>query len=124
MDLGKPVRWRIDRANGTASPEAPSICPSFNPARSSISAMPTRCRATAGSLDDALRSATFGLSQWLMQDYGLSLSEVAQVLGSSVQYGVANLAGRSVGVAAKLDKTRLAALVPVAKERSPRRNPR
>ena len=59
-----------------------------------------------------------------MQDYGLSLSEVAQVLGSSVQYGVVNLAGRSVGVAAKLDKTRLAALVPVANERSPRRDPR
>jgi hypothetical protein len=61
----------------------------------------------AGSLDDALRAATTGLTQWLEQDYGLSLSESAQVLGSSVQYVVANLAGRSVGVVAKLEKTRL-----------------
>lgn len=61
----------------------------------------------AGSLDDALRAATSGMVQWLQQDYGLSLSEAAQVLGSSVQYSVANLAGRSVGVAAKIDKTRL-----------------
>jgi len=64
----------------------------------------------AGSLDDALRAATTGLAQWLEQDYGLNLSESAQVLGSSVQYVVANLAGRSVGVVAKLEKTRLAGL--------------
>jgi amidase len=35
----------------------------------------------------------------------LSLSESAQVLGTSVRYSVANLAGRSVGVAAKIDKS-------------------
>jgi acetamidase/formamidase len=64
----------------------------------------------AGSLDDALRAATTGLTQWLEQDYGLSLSESAQVLGSSVQYVVANLAGRSVGVVAKIEKARLASL--------------
>jgi amidase len=61
----------------------------------------------AGSLDDALRAATSGMVQWLRQDYGLSLSESAQVLGSAVKYSVANLAGRSVGVAAKLDKALL-----------------
>lgn len=61
----------------------------------------------AGSLDDALRAATGGMVQWLQQDYGLSLSESAQVLGSAVQYTVANLAGRSVGVAAKVDKSLL-----------------
>jgi acetamidase/formamidase len=64
----------------------------------------------AGSLDDALRAATGGLTQWLEQDYGLTLSESAQVLGSSVQYVVANLAGRNVGIAAKLEKKRLAGL--------------
>ncbi|WP_426745095.1 acetamidase/formamidase family protein [Myxococcus faecalis] len=69
----------------------------------------------AGSLDDALRQATSGLTQWLAQDYGLSLSESAQVMGTSVQYVVANLAGRSVGVAAKLDKARLAPLRPAGK---------
>ncbi|MER2022521.1 MAG: acetamidase/formamidase family protein [Stenotrophomonas sp.] len=61
----------------------------------------------AGSLDEALRAATAGMAQWLEQDYGLSLSETAQVLGSSVSFVVANLAGRSVGVAAKLDKSLL-----------------
>lgn len=64
----------------------------------------------AGSLDDALRAATGGMVQWLQQDYGLTLSESAQVLGSAVEYEIANLAGRSVGVVAKLDKQRLAAL--------------
>jgi acetamidase/formamidase len=62
----------------------------------------------AGSLDEALRAATSGMLQWLQQDYGLSLSECAQVLGSAVRYSVPNLAGRSVGVAAKLDKALLA----------------
>ena len=58
----------------------------------------------AGSLDDALRLATAGMTQWLQQDYGLSLSDSAVLLGSSVQYIIANLAGRSVGVAAKIRK--------------------
>jgi len=69
----------------------------------------------AGSLDDALRAASAGLVQWLQQDYGLSLSECAQILGTSVQYRVANLAGRSVGLAAILDKRLL--------ERLPKKRP-
>jgi amidase len=64
----------------------------------------------AGSLDDALRAATAGLLQWLRQDYGLDAAQAAQVLGSSVRYRVANLAGRSVGLAASIDKARLATL--------------
>lgn len=61
----------------------------------------------AGSLDDALRQATGGMAQWLQQDYGMGLADAAIVLGSAVQYSVANLAGRSVGVAAKLNKNLL-----------------
>jgi len=61
----------------------------------------------AGSLDPALGSATAGLVDWLRKDYALTTSEAAQVLGSAVQYRVANLAGRSVGVAAALDKALL-----------------
>ena len=61
----------------------------------------------AGSLDAALRIATAGMTEWLKQDYGLTLSETAQILGSSVEYAVVNLAGRSVGIAAKLKKERL-----------------
>ena len=63
----------------------------------------------AGSLDEALKQASTGLIQWLRQDYGLSLSEAAQVMGSAVRFTVPNLAGRSVGVAARIDKALLPA---------------
>jgi acetamidase/formamidase len=66
----------------------------------------------AGSLDEALRSATSGMIQWLRQDYGLDPSQSAQVLGTAIRYSVANLAGRSVGVAARVDK----ALLPKSSE--------
>lgn len=66
----------------------------------------------AGSLDDATRAATSGLIQWLQQDYGLSLSEASLVLGGAVEYGIENLAGRSVGVSARLPKSVLVALKP------------
>ncbi|GMV31862.1 MAG: hypothetical protein AMXMBFR59_39870 [Rhodanobacteraceae bacterium] len=69
----------------------------------------------AGSLDDALRAATAGLLQWLRQDYALDAAQAAQVLGSSVRYRVANLAGRSVGLAASIDKAHLATLAATAK---------
>ncbi|TFW20392.1 acetamidase [Massilia arenosa] len=61
----------------------------------------------AGSLDDALKIATAGMIQWLQQAYGLGLQEAAVVLGSSVEYRVVTLAGRSAGLAAKLEKGRL-----------------
>jgi amidase len=64
----------------------------------------------AGSLDDALRAATSGITQWLQQDYGLTLSEVALVLGSAVEYRVVTLAGRNVGVSARLERSRLSRL--------------
>jgi amidase len=63
----------------------------------------------AGSLDEALKSASTGMIQWLGQNYGITLSQAAQVLGTAVQYSVPNLAGRSVGVAARIDKARLPA---------------
>lgn len=63
----------------------------------------------AGSLDEALKSASTGMIQWLQQDYGMTLSQAAQVLGSAMRYSVPNLAGRSVGVAAKIDKALLPA---------------
>ena len=63
----------------------------------------------AGSLDEATRAASTGLIQWLQQDYGLTLSESAQVMGSAVRLTIANLAGRSVGVSARIDKALLPA---------------
>ena len=63
-----------------------------------------------GSLEDSLRAAISGMSQWLEQDYGLTPSEIAQVLGTSVQLNITEVADRNAGVVAKLSKQRLAAL--------------
>jgi acetamidase/formamidase len=63
-----------------------------------------------GSLEDALRAAIGGMSQWLEQDYGLTPSEIAQVLGTSVQLNINEVADRNAGVVAKLSKQRLVVL--------------
>jgi acetamidase/formamidase len=60
-----------------------------------------------GGLEDALRSATAGLAQWLEQDYKLTPSEIAMVLGSSVEYTIGEVADRNAGIAAKIKKDRL-----------------
>jgi amidase len=60
-----------------------------------------------GTLEDALRAATAGLGQWLEQDYRLTPSEIAIVLGSSVEYTISEVADRNAGVVAKLRKDRL-----------------
>jgi acetamidase/formamidase len=61
-----------------------------------------------GTLEDALRSATSGLAEWLEQDYHLTPSEIAIVLGSSVEYTISEVADRNAGVVGKLRKDRLA----------------
>jgi len=63
-----------------------------------------------GSLEDALRTATSGMSQWLEQDYGLTPSEIAQVLGTSAQFSISEVADRNAGIAAKLNKQALQVL--------------
>jgi len=63
-----------------------------------------------GSVDDALRSATASMAQWLMDDYKLTPSEVAQVLGTSSEYKVSEVADRNAGVVLKINKERLQAL--------------
>jgi amidase len=60
-----------------------------------------------GALEEALRAATAGLGQWLEQDYNLTPSEIAIVLGSSVEYTINEVADRNAGVVAKLKKDRL-----------------
>lgn len=60
-----------------------------------------------GSVDAALRAATAGLAQWLEQDYSLTSSEIAMVLGTSVEYAIGEVADRNAGVVAKLRKDRL-----------------
>jgi len=65
----------------------------------------------AGSLDDAFRSATANMAQWLMTDYKLTASEVAQVLGTAAEYKVSEVADRNAAVSAKLNKQRLSTLI-------------
>jgi len=60
-----------------------------------------------GSIEDALQTAVSGMAQWLEQDYGLTPSEIAQVLGTSTQLSISEVADRNAGVAAKLSKARL-----------------
>lgn len=64
----------------------------------------------ASSLDEAVRSATGGMVQWLQQDYGLTVSEASMILGTAAEYRVATLAGRNAGLALSLDKARLTGL--------------
>ena len=66
--------------------------------------------ALSGSLDDAFRDATGRLTRWLMDEYKLTPSEAAIVMGSSVEYRVSEVADRNAGVVARLRKERVAML--------------
>ena len=63
-----------------------------------------------GSLDDAFREATANMAQWITDEYKLTPSEVAQVLGTSAEYKVSEVADRNAGIVLKIDKSRLQAL--------------
>jgi len=63
-----------------------------------------------GSLEDALHTATASLAQWLEQDYALTPSEIAQVLGTSAEFKIGEVADRNAGIVAKLKKSALANL--------------
>jgi len=65
-----------------------------------------------GSIDAAFRDATGNMAQWLMDDYKLTGSEVAQVLGTAAEYKVSEVADRNAGVVLKIDKDRLRSLTP------------
>jgi amidase len=60
-----------------------------------------------GSLDEAFKAATAIMSQWLADDYKLTASEIAQVLGTAAEYKVGEAADRNAGVVLKLNKERL-----------------
>jgi amidase len=69
----------------------------------------------SGSLDDAMKEATANMAQWLTADYNLTPSEVAQVLGTSAEYKVSEVADRNAGIVLKINKERLRGLTPAAK---------
>ncbi len=59
------------------------------------------------SLDEALKTATSGLLEWLQQDYHLSLEEATQVMSTSIEYTIAEIADPEVEVVAKIRKETL-----------------
>jgi len=67
-----------------------------------------------GSLDEAFREATSGLAAWLGEDYQLTGNEAAILLGATVEYRIAEVADRNVGVAAKIRKSFLPPPAPPA----------
>ena len=68
-----------------------------------------------GSLDDAFKEATSDMAAWLAEDYKLTPSEVAQVIGAAAEYRVSEAADRNAGVVLKLRKTYLRPLAPQTK---------
>ena len=69
----------------------------------------------SGSLDDAMREATANMAQWLADEYKLTPSEVAQVLGTSAEYKVSEVADRNAGMVLKINKERLQGLASATK---------
>ena len=68
-----------------------------------------------GSLEGALRDATSNMADLLINDYKLTPSEIAQVLGSAAELKISEVADRNVGVILKLNKERLQSLAPPTK---------
>ncbi len=64
----------------------------------------------ANSLPDAVRQATTQLARWLERDYHLTANESAVVLGTAMQYQVAELVDPQVNIVAKVSKAALAGL--------------
>ena len=50
------------------------------------------------------------MAQWLTDDYKLTPSEIAQVLGTAAEYKVSEVADRNAGIVLKIDKNRLQSL--------------
>lgn len=64
-----------------------------------------------GSLNDAFRSATSSMATWLGEEYKLTPSEIAQVIGTAAEYRVSEVADRNSGIVLMIDKDRLKGLV-------------
>jgi amidase len=57
-----------------------------------------------------MRGATGSMAAWLNEDYKLTPSEVAQVLGSAAEYRISEVADRNAGIVLKINKDRLEGL--------------
>jgi amidase len=65
---------------------------------------------TGKSLDGAIKIATAGLLEWVQMDYHLTLPEATQVLSTSVEFIIAEIADPEVEVVAKIKKKILSGL--------------
>src|SRR2546429_3529514 len=63
-----------------------------------------------GSIDDAFRNATANMAAWLEGEYAMKPPEVAEVLGTSAEYKVSEVADRNAGVVLKINKEHLQTL--------------
>jgi acetamidase/formamidase len=68
-----------------------------------------------GSLDEALRRATTRAARYLENEHGLNSTEAALVLGSSMQYDVADVVGEQVSIVARLSKKGVLGQLPARK---------
>jgi hypothetical protein len=50
------------------------------------------------------------MAQWLSEDYKLTPSEIAQVVGTAAEYKVSEVADRNSGIVLKINKERLQTL--------------
>jgi len=64
----------------------------------------------AEHLDDAFKIANAGMLSFLQSTYGLSDTEAAQVMGSSLEYQIPEITDPQTEVVAKIKKTRLSLL--------------
>jgi amidase len=69
-----------------------------------------------GSLDGAFRAATANMAGWLADDYQLTPSEIAQVLGTAAEYRISEVADRNAGIVLKISKERLRTLPPAKRK--------
>lgn len=65
---------------------------------------------TGGSVDDAMKSATTGMSRWLASAHGLTPQDIAAVLGTEMHYEIAEVVDSEYDVVAKVPKDALARL--------------
>jgi amidase len=64
----------------------------------------------ANSLSEAVQSATTGLANWLEREHKLEPNEIAMVLGSAIQYNIAEVVDPEMHVVARIRKETLAGL--------------
>ena len=65
-----------------------------------------------GALEGALQSATTNMSRWLQKDYGLDRYELATVLGTAIDYDIAEIVGAEYHIVARVNKTLLNKISP------------